>query len=146
MGQSPVNFLTKIEKQRLLSAIADAEDQTSGEIRVHIERHCKVDVLDRAAYMFSKLGMTQTRDRNGVLFYIAVDSHKLAILGDAGINAHVPEKFWEELKTNMIADFKEGCYIAGLEKAIKATGYELKKHFPWQRTDINELPDQISEG
>jgi len=136
--------LTPDENKRVTDAIVRAEDNTSGEIRVHFENYCKGDVLDRAAVLFAQLGMVKTRERNGVLFYIAIESHKLAIIGDAGINAKVSPLFWEGLKTGMLQHFKEGNYAQGLEEAIEAAGMELKKFFPWQQTDANELPDTIS--
>ena len=137
-------FLSEPEKKRLLDAIQRAEDNTSGEIRVHFENHCKGDVLDRAAAVFARLGMVKTLNRNGVLFYVAVHSHKFAIIGDAGINAKVPPQFWEGLKEGMLLHFKDGNFVTGLEIAIDAAGTELKKYFPWQTTDVNELPDTIS--
>lgn len=136
--------MTPDENKRVIDAIVRAEDNTSGEIRVHFENYCKGDVLDRAAALFAQLGMVKTRELNGVLFYIAIESHKLAIIGDAGINAKVPPLFWEGLKTGMLRHFKEGNYAQGLEEAIEAAGMELKKYFPWQQTDANELPDTIS--
>ncbi len=89
----PSRFFSRDQKDQIRQAVADAEMDTSGEIRVHIERHCKGDVLDRGAYLFEKLGMHKTEKRNGVLFYLAVDDHKFAILGDAGINAVTPEDY-----------------------------------------------------
>ena len=53
-------------------------------------------MLDRAAWVFKKLGMHKTAERNGVLFYLAVDDRKFAIIGDAGINAKVPAGFWDD--------------------------------------------------
>lgn len=136
--------MTPEEKKRITDAIVRAEDNTSGEIRVHFENFCKGDVLDRAAALFAQLGMVKTRERNGVLFYVAIESHKLAIIGDAGINAKVSPLYWEGLKTDMLRHFKEGNYAQGLEEAIEAAGMELKQYFQWQRTDVNELPDTIS--
>ena len=126
--------------------MADAELDTSGEIRVHIERRCKGEVLDRGAYLFEKLGMHKTVRRNGVLFYLAVDDHKFAILGDAGINAVTPEDFWDRIKENMQEEFRAGRFAEGLEAGIREAGKELKEHFPYLDDDVNELPDDISFG
>ena len=90
------SFFTKEEQDQILAAIKEAEKETSGEIRIHIETTCPGDVLDRAAWIFKKLGMDKTAERNGVLFYLAVKDRKFAIIGDAGINAKVPEGFWDE--------------------------------------------------
>ncbi|HEY3372297.1 MAG TPA: TPM domain-containing protein, partial [Prolixibacteraceae bacterium] len=92
------DFFTKEEKKQITDAIAEAERNTSGEIRLHAEGHCNIDVLDRAAYVFEKLGMYKTAQRNGVLFYLAVQDRKFAILGDAGINQVVPADFWDHIK------------------------------------------------
>lgn len=134
------------QKLQIENAIRVAETNTSGEIRVHIEKHCKEDVLDRAAYIFEKLEMHKTKLRNGVLFYVAVDDRKFAILGDAGINQKVPENFWDQIKNEVIGKFKEGMFAAGLSDGIIKAGEQLKAHFAYQEDDVNELSDEISFG
>ena len=137
----------KEEKDRVVAAIQKAETDTSGEIRVHIESNCSEDVLDRAAFYFKILKMHQTALRNGVLFYLAVKDRKFAIIGDAGINAKVPVGFWDEIKAEMTAFFKNGDFVGGLEKGLLMAGEQLKTHFPSHgAADINELHDEISFG
>ena len=133
-------------KLQITNAIRVAETNTSGEIRVHVENHCKGDVLDRAAYIFEKLEMHKTELRNGVLFYLAVKDQKFAILGDGGINAEVSDDFWESTKEVVIAKFKEGLYAEALSEGIIMAGEQLKTHFPYQADDVNELSDEISFG
>jgi uncharacterized membrane protein len=142
----PSHFLDKDQKNLIRQSIADAELDTSGEIRIHIERRCKGEVLDRGAYLFEKLGMHKTAQRNGVLFYLAIDDHRFAILGDAGINALTPEDFWDRIKEKMQQEFREGRFAEGLAWGIREAGKELKAHFPYQDDDVNELPDDISFG
>ena len=101
-------FFTKEQQEKILAAVKAAEELTSGEVRVHIETSFTGDVLDRAAWIFKKLGMHKTALRNGVLFYLAVTDRKFAIIGDAGINAKVPEGFWNNIKDLMGINFKEG--------------------------------------
>ena len=138
------NFFSKEEKKQITDAIAEAEKNTSGEIRLHVEGHCKIDVLDRAAYVFEKLEMHETAQRNGVLFYLAVYDRKFAILGDAGINQVVPANFWDDIKETMLAFFKEGKFSDGISKGILMAGEQLKAQFPFQKNDVNELSDEIS--
>jgi uncharacterized membrane protein len=138
------NFFSIEEKKQITDAIAEAELNTSGEIRLHVEGSCKLDVLDRAAYVFEKLEMHKTEQRNGVLFYLAVYDHKFAILGDGGINQLVPENFWDEIKLTMLGYFKEGKFADGLSKGIMMAGEQLKANFPYQSDDVNELSDEIS--
>ena len=140
------NFFTKEEKAQIVEAIKAAEHQTSGEIRVHLENRCPIDVLDRAAYLFGKLKMHRTEKRNGVLFYLAVLDRKFAILGDVGINTVTPDDFWDNIKEAMFAAFAEGRFTDGLVEGIKMAGIALKSHFPYQQDDINELKDDISFG
>ncbi len=142
----PSDFFNKEDKEKITLAIRDAELNTSGEVRVHIEGKCTGDVLDRAAYVFEKLGMHQTRLRNGVLFYLAVENQKFAILGDAGINAVVPDNFWDEIKNLMLNHFKKNEFADGLAEGIQLAGKQLKQHFPYQQDDVNELSDEISFG
>jgi len=141
-----VNFFSKEQKALIKSAVKEAELNTSGEIRVHIDNRCKEDVLDRAAWWFAKLNMHKTEKRNGVLFYLAVKDHKFAILGDGGINAVTAEDFWDEIKEKMLDHFKEGKFAEGLKEGILMAGEQLKEHFPYQQDDVNELPDEISFG
>jgi len=143
---SPKEFLGKENEVLIVKAIEQAEHQTSGEIRVHVENKCKGEVLDRAAWLFKKLKMHETKDRNGVLIYLSIDDHKFAIIGDAGINKVVPEGFWDDIKEMMIGHFKKGEFAPALIEGIEKTGEHLKKYFPWQEDDVNELPDEISYG
>lgn len=138
------NFFSTEEKKQITDAIAQAELNTSGEIRLHVEGKCKIDVLDRAAYLFEKLEMHQTAQRNGVLFYLAVSDRKFAIIGDSGINQLVAADFWNETKETMLSYFKEGKFADGLSKGILMAGEQLKTNFPYQGDDINELSDEIS--
>ena len=103
-------------------------------------------MLDQAAAVFAALEMHKTKLRNGLLFYLAIKDHKFAILGDGGINAVIPDGFWNNIKEMMMQKFKEGEFTAGLSSGIKMTGEQLKTHFPYQSDDINELEDDISFG
>lgn len=141
------DFFTPQQKNDIKNAIIEAELQTSGEIRVHIDKRCKEDVLDRAAHVFEKLEMHKTELRNGVLFFLALKDRKFAILGDAGINAVVPKNFWDKIKEEMLLKFQNGQFTEGLTLGIQMAGEQLKTHFPYKiDEDINELPDDISFG
>ncbi len=140
------DLFSKEEQQLIVDAIKQAEINTSGEIRVHIERKCKEDVLDHAAFMFESLEMQKTELRNGVLIYLAVQDRQLAILGDAGINMKVPKGFWDESRDLMINHFKTGDFAKGLSAGIIRAGEQLKEHYPYQKDDVNELSDEISFG
>jgi len=146
MGTSAKDFFSAEQKEEILKAIKTAEMDTSGEIRVHIENTCPEDVLDRTAYLFKKLGMTKTKLRNGVLIYLAVRSRKFAIIGDMGINKVVPSNFWDQIRQDMLEQFKNDRFTEGLCQAIMAAGNQLKSGFPHQEDDVNELPDDISFG
>jgi uncharacterized membrane protein len=140
------SLFTEPELAKIRESIAQAELHTSGEIRVHIERLCKEDVLDHAAFIFKELKMHQTAERNGVLFYISYEDHKLAIIGDKGIHEKVKDEFWQKLGDYLIAEFKSGNYTSALTEAIRLSGAELKKHFPYTKDDVNELSNDISFG
>ncbi len=139
-------FLSDKDKKQVTDAIGEAELATSGEIRVHIESRCREKVLDRAAFIFKELDMNKTELRNGVLFYLSHEDQKLAIIGDAGINEKVAENFWNDIKDELVINFKKGDYAGGLAKGILAAGEQLKAHFPYQKGDVNELSNEISFG
>src|SRR4051812_4947005 len=124
MGKS---FFNEDQQKQIVAAIKKAEKNTSGEIQVHIENHCKGDVLDRAANVFALLKMHLTKDRNGVLFYLAVNDKKFAILGDVGINSAVSNDFWDCIKSNMQEKFKQGLFTEGLSEGITDAGIQLKQ-------------------
>jgi uncharacterized membrane protein len=140
------SFFTAADQAAIAKAIAEAELNTSGEIRVHIETSFTGDVLDQASFIFKKLGMHQTEQRNGVLIYLALKNKQFAIIGDAGINMKVPEGFWNSIKDEMANHFREGRFTEGLITGITRSGEKLKEHFPHQRDDINELTNDISFG
>jgi uncharacterized membrane protein len=137
-------FFTREQQTQIRDAIKEAEGETSGEIRVHIETRLTGNILDRAAWIFRKIGMHATEKRNGVLFYLAVRNKKFAIIGDGGINEKVPENFWDKTTNVLQKHFVNGKYTEGLVEGILMAGRQLKEHFPHKRDDVNELPDEIS--
>ena len=138
------SFFTREQQSRILQSVKEAEKDTSGEIRVHIETRCIEDVLDRAAWVFKKLNMHKTKERNGVLFYLAVQDRKFAVIGDAGINSKVPDGFWDCVKELLRKNFSAGRFTEGLSEGIILAGRQLKTHFPHRKDDVNELTDEIS--
>ena len=139
-----ITILNHEEDQRVVEAIKQAELNTSGEIKVHIENRCKGDVEKRSLFVFKKLKLHKTQLRNGVLIYLAVKDRKFAILGDEGINKMVEDGFWNDVKDLMLSHFKEGRFTEGLEEGIQRCGEKLKTYFPYQSDDVNEIPDEIS--
>ncbi|MFM9988570.1 TPM domain-containing protein [Flavobacterium sp.] len=139
-------FLTKKEEQEIVEAIRMAEKNTSGEIRVHLEKNITTVAYDRAVEVFNELEMYNTKDSNGVLIYIAVKSKQFAICGDDGINKVVPSDFWESTKNIMANHFQNGNFKQGLVDGILKAGEQLKKYFPYQDDDTNELSNEISRG
>ncbi len=138
-------LLPKKEEKKILEAIRLAEKKTSGEIRVAIERICPVeDPVERAIEYFHRLGMQNTKERNGVLIYLATKSKKFAIIGDEGIDKKVPDGFWDEVKEKMLIHLKKGEIGEALKEAILLAGEKLQEYFPWQEGDIDELPDEIA--
>lgn len=140
------NFLTQAEEDAVVAAIQQAEKNTSGEIRVHIENHSEKPPLERAQEVFFQLGMDKTTVRNGVLFYIGVADHTFAIIGDEGIDKVVEGDFWDCTKDTIIAHFKEKRFADGLVEGVLRAGERLKQYFPYNNDDENELPDTISKG
>jgi uncharacterized membrane protein len=140
------NFFTEQDQQAIKTAIVQAEKNTSGEIRVHIENSFKGDVLDQAAFIFKQLKMHETEQRNGVLIYLSIKNRKFAIIGDAGINASVPGGFWDHIKEIMTGHFRNGKFTDGLVEGINLAGEKLVEFFPYLKNDTNELSDEISFG
>ena len=138
------DFFTPEGRKQIEQAIAESELYTSAEIRVHVETSFKGDVMDRASTVFARLKMHRTKLRNAVLIFFAIENRKFAILGDSGINRLVPENFWNETKNAMEGYFNNAEFANGLAAGVKLVGEQLKKHFPYQKGDINELSNEIS--
>ena len=140
------DFLSAQEEQEIIEAIRVAESETSGEIRVHIEQDCDMDVYERALDVFHFLKMDNTIQRNGVLIYVAVDNKAFVIFGDQGINNNVDDNFWNSTRDKIASHFKTGHFKQGLIDGIKESGSVLSAHFPWEHGDRNELDNTISKG
>jgi len=127
-----------------LAAVREAEKNTSGEIRVHLEYHAREPVYGHAQKVFQRIGMTKTSERNGVLIFLATRNKKFAVLGDVGINEKVPEGFWNDVIEIMREHFKRDKFAEGISEAVLRIGEKLKACFPYQSNDKNELSDGIS--
>ena len=139
-------FLTLEDELEIVQAIRQAERNTSGEIRVHIEKSSEISHYNRTLEVFRMLKMFNTKQQNAVLIYIAVHDHKFVIYGDKGIDKVVPENFWDTTKNSIETQFKQGNFKQGLINGVLKAGEELKKHFPWQINDEDELSNEISKG
>ncbi len=139
-------FFSKEQQDKIVDAIKEAELNTSGEIRVHLEPNCTIDAVDRAKQVFEELKMHETEQKNGVLFYLAHSDKKFAIIGDSGIHQKVSDSFWNEEKELMKTHFAQKHFTEGLCFAIAKAGQKLKEHFPYQANDTNELSNEISFG
>ena len=140
------DFFSDEQKQQIRAAVQRLELKTTGEIRLHVEGDCKGDPYESALKVFHRLHMHKTIHRNAVLFYLAVNHKKFAIVGDEGIHKSVPENFWVTVKDHVLAQFKQGKFTEGICEGIDMTGEMLHKHFPKNTTDKNQLSDEISYG
>ena len=137
-------FFTTEQQHEIVEAIRQAEANTSGEIRVHIENHCRGDIMDRSAMVFNILKMNETAERNGVIIYLAIKDKKITIIGDEGINKMVEHDFWNDVKDMMAGHFRSGNFTEGIIQGVLRVGEKLKTFFPHKSDDINELSDDIS--
>ena len=137
-------FFTTEQQHEIVEAIRQAEANTSGEIREHIENHCRGDIMDRSAMVFNILKMNETAERNGVLIYLAIKDKKFSIIGDEGINKMVEHDFWNDVKDMMAGHFRSGNFTEGIIRGVLRVGEKLKTFFPHKSDDINELSDDIS--
>lgn len=139
-------FLFRLNQKRVVKAIAAAEALTSGEIRVFISHKATDDPLAEAQVQFEHMGMTATRERNGVLLFIAPRSRKFAIIGDKGIHERCGDAYWQSLVQAVSEAFKKGRHTKGIVQAIHTVGTLLAEHFPRLHDDADELPNDIVTG
>jgi len=143
-GTKPTNFFSKEEQEKLVAAIRDAEQNSSGEIRIHVLRGCDGQLFEKGKEIFERLGMTRTRERNGILFLLELKNRRFAILGDKGIHEKVPPDFWEEIRGKLWEHFREGRFVEGLCAGIERCGEKLRAFFPHRPDDKNEVSDEIT--
>jgi uncharacterized membrane protein len=140
-------FLTKLEHDRIVDAIKDAESKTSGQIRVFIQRgKLKLDPLIAAQKKFHRLGMHKTVEQNAVLIFVAPRAHKFAVVGDKAIHEKCGEQFWQRLVEAMGKHFKNEKFSHALVEAIEEAGKALATHFPRRSTSSGQLPDEIVDN
>lgn len=137
-------FLAQLEQKRVVDAIAAAELQTSGEIRVHIQPKARGEIREVAERTFERLGMTKTALRTGVLLFIACEEQRFTILGDRGIDEKVPAGFWDEIAAKLTIRFKAGEFTDGIVEAIHSAGEQLRQFFPRAEDDVDELTNEIN--
>jgi uncharacterized membrane protein len=137
-------FVAEADLDAVTRAIGAAELRTSAEIRVHLDHRCPGEPMARAVAVFEHLGMHRTAARHGVLIYVSVGDHKLAVLGDQGIHERVGQVYWERLVDAVLAHFREERPRDGLLHAVAEVGAVLARHFPRRPGDVNELSDQVS--
>jgi uncharacterized membrane protein len=138
------HFFSKLDSDRIVAAIADAEKRSSGEIRVHVTSRKPSNLEERARRRFELLGMTRTAERNGVLIYIAPKLRRFQILGDSGIHEKCGDDFWKDTAAAMEARFRRGDFTEGVVHGIGKVGEVLAAHFPRKAGDVNELPDEVT--
>lgn len=140
-------LFTDEEQARIVEAIRKAEQRTSGEVRVFVESRCSyMDALDRALEIFNEMEMANTKERNGVLIYVALRDHQLAVYGDEGIHQKVGDDYWKKEVFGMIRDFNRDNYAEGIAQCVEDIGDALQHHFPYTKGDKNELSDDIEFG
>lgn len=140
-------FLSKLEHERIVNAIREAESKTSGEIRIYVQRgKFETDPVIVAQNKFQRLGMYKTRERNAVLIFIAPRAHKFAVVGDKAVHEKCGEQFWQQVVDGMRVHFQNEKFSRALMEAINEVGKVLATHFPRKSEDANELPDEIVEG
>ena len=140
----PKDFISQMDEAILVAAIAEAERQTSGEIRVFLSHKKPDDAVAAAQHAFDRLGMAKTRARNGVLIFVAPKARKFAVIGDAGVHQRCGAEFWTALAAEMSGHFRQADFTAGLLHAIRKAGELLARHFPRQPGDANQLPDDLA--
>jgi uncharacterized membrane protein len=139
-------FLSKLEHDRIVQAIRDAESKTSGQIRVFIQRgKVAVDPLIAAQKKFHRLGMHKTPERNAVLIFVAPRAHKFAVVGDKAIHEKCGEPFWQKLVDAMREHFRNEKFSHAVVEAIEEAGKALASHFPRTSTSSGQLPDSVIE-
>jgi uncharacterized membrane protein len=142
------HILSKQDLNAVADAIAGAEKKTSGEIRVAVRqrRHKKerlLSVEELARREFHRLGMTGTKHRNGVLLYVLLEHRELFVLADEEIHGKVDAQTWQRVADSAASRFSRKEYREGLIDAVAQMGEILAQHFPHEKGDRDELPNEV---
>ena len=139
-------LLRVINREKVKAAIEKAEHQTSGEICVSVAPLFWGSIEKAADKAFLRMGMTHTKERNGVLFFVVPSRRKFVVLGDQGIHDKVGQEFWDRVAAVLSEKFREGDFTGGLVRGIEEVGVQLSVHFPYTKGDTDELPDDVDFG
>ena len=137
-------LISNNDSDRIVEAVAKAEKNCSGEIRVHVQKRCPADIQTAAEAKFNELKMYETAQRNGLLIFVAIKDKKFAIIGDEGIHKAVSDEFWQKTADAMKSKFVQGDIAGGIIEGVLAAGEQLKQFFPYQSDDVNELSNEVS--
>jgi len=137
-------FLKQLRHDDIVAAIREAESKTSGEIRVFISHKKTEAPVTAAQAAFVRLGMTKTRERNGVLIFVSPRTQKFAVIGDEGVHKRCGDEFWQALAAEMAGHFKKSEFNHGIIHGVRKAVALLAQHFPRRPDDRNELPDRIA--
>jgi uncharacterized membrane protein len=131
-------LLRKIDVERVRQAIAEAEHQTSGRVRVSVAPFFWGDVRRAAERAFTRLG------RQGVLIFVVPARRKFVVLGDEDIHAHVGQELWDDVAAAMADRFRAGDFTGGLVHGIETVGRELAVALPYDPAkDSGQGPDDV---
>lgn len=138
------DFLNQLRHDDIVAAIREAEQKTSGELRVFVSRKQVGDPLAAAQAEFERLGMTKTRERNGVLIFVAPRARKFSVIGDEGVHKRCGDEFWRQMTAEMSECFRQRHFTQGILHVVQKAGELLAQHFPRTPDDRNELPDRVA--
>jgi uncharacterized membrane protein len=126
----PKTFAKHVQHDAIVAAIREAEQKTSGEIRVSISPKHVDDAVTAAQAEFLRLGMNKSPERNGVLIFVAPRAHKFAVIGDEAVHAKCGDEFWQQLAEAMAGYFRKSEFTPGILHGVQKAGELLAAHFP----------------
>ncbi|HQR44808.1 MAG TPA: TPM domain-containing protein [Thermoanaerobaculia bacterium] len=137
-------FLARVDAAAVEAAIRQAERATTGEIRVAILPRVSGGLEKAVRHAAERLGMTRTKDRNGVLILVDPSRRSFLVWGDTAIHARVEERFWKDVAAAIEERFRAGDFTGGLVRGVEIAGRELASCFPAPPGEReNQLPDGV---
>ena len=124
------HFHKAIDQGRVLQAIRDAEEGSTGDIVLLITHKKVEDPLAEANKTFQKLNLNAASDKNSVLILLAPESRKFAFVSGPALHEKVGHAWWNGITSILSQHFKEKRYNEGLLAALEKVGSALKTHFP----------------
>ncbi|MCX7877105.1 MAG: TPM domain-containing protein [Ignavibacteria bacterium] len=141
-------YFSEEDLQKIQEALDELERKTCGEIVLSFHERLTLweklyDRHELALKDFRRLGVSNTKYRTGILFYVLFSEKYFDIIADEGIYRKIPDEFWNELESELQESFRQGKFAEGILTLIRKAQKLLEKEFPQRGSSEDEIQGEI---